>query len=76
MAAQEPVILGIFHLRVVSVTEVNATTIEVISTARASNIQPVNDGVRISCGDTTDLKEAVEATLNVAGKEMCCGGHA
>ena len=71
MAAQEPVILGIFHLRVDSVTEVNGTTmIEVISAATASNVQPVNDGVRISCRDTTDLKKTAEATLNVAGTKM------
>ena len=69
---QQPVTLGIFILRVVSVVANPNSETSVTSTATTSDIQPVSDGLVIRCWESANLTHA-NATLRVTSELLCEG---
>ena len=73
-ANQPPVTLGIFRLRLLGfeqTTNGSTAVVEVNSTATATNVQLVDNGVTLNCSESSKSGN-VQATLAVGGKFLFC----
>ena len=68
---QPPTQLGIFQLKLLEFA-FRGVTVEITSTASATNVQPADNGVTLVCRETTNSSRA-QAVLNIAGRlhAMC-----
>ena len=66
--SQPSVNLGIFNVRVITVTKSGATVVEVNSTATVSSIQLSHDGVNLLCIESKNILIEKEAVIVVPGE--------
>ena len=65
---QDPVMLGILHLNVVSV-DFDGGSLRVTSTATIDQFQFTSSGLTVECQETTSMNSS-QATLKAAGKRQ------
>ena len=66
--SQPSVNLGIFNVRVITVTKSGATVVEVNSTATVSSIQLSHDGVNLLCIESKNILIEKEAVIVAPGE--------
>ena len=71
--SQLSVNLGIFDVRVITVTKSGATVVEVNSTATVSSIQLSHDGVTLLCIESKNILIKKEAVIVVLGEYYFTG---